>query len=107
MCKLFKNTAKECNLNQIKVTKGNVFKFLSTETAQYDFIFADPPYDISKIPDIARLVFERNLLTENGILVVEHQSLQNLEGHPNFVEKRKYGYSTFSFFENKNSSNNI
>lgn len=102
-----KNTAKECNLHQIKVFKADVFKYLSSETAQYDFIFADPPYDISRIPEIAQLVFDRNLLSENGILVIEHQSMQNLGAHPNFVEKRQYGYSTFSFFENKSLLENI
>ena len=96
-----KNTAKECNLPQIKAIKNDVFKFLNAETEQFDFIFADPPYDLSRIPEIAKIVFERNLLNENGILVVEHQSMQNLSNHPNFAEKRKYGYSTFSFFENK------
>jgi len=97
-----KNTAKDCQMDQIKVVKNDVFKFLSLETEQYDLIFADPPYDISRIPDIARLVFDRNLLSENGILIIEHQSMQNLGNHANFTEKRKYGYSTFSFFENKN-----
>ncbi|MBU1371302.1 MAG: RsmD family RNA methyltransferase [Bacteroidetes bacterium] len=95
-----KKTAEEQQLTQIKAIKADVFKFLKQETDQFDLIFADPPYDLSRIPEIPQLVFERKLLTKNGMLIVEHQSMQNLSNHPNFKETRKYGYSSFSFFEN-------
>lgn len=95
-----KNTSKEQNLNQIKAIKADVFKFLNQETSQFDLIFADPPFDLNRIPEIPSLIFDRNLLTENGLLVIEHQSMQDLSAHPKFNEKRKYGYSAFSFFKN-------
>ena len=95
-----KQIALDQNLNQIKAIKADVFKFLNQETNQYDLIFADPPYDLSRIPEIPHLVFERKLLAENGMLIVEHQSMQDLSQHPNFKENRKYGYASFSFFEN-------
>ena len=96
-----KNTAQQHQLTQIKASKADVFKFLKQETDQFDLIFADPPYDLNRIPDIAPLVFEQNLLKPNGILIIEHQSMQDLSNHPNFKEKRTYGYTAFSFF-NKN-----
>src|SRR6476469_1844608 len=73
-----KKIAEEQKLNQIKAVKADVFKFLKKETDQFDLIFADPPYDLSSIPEIPQLVFERELLTKNGMLIVEHQSMQNL-----------------------------
>lgn len=93
------DTAKQHGLEQIKTLKADVFKFLEQETEQYDLIFADPPYDISRIPEIATIVFERNLLKPDGLLIVEHQSMQNLSNHPAFVEQRRYGHSSFSFFQ--------
>lgn len=95
-----KATSKELDLTQISVFKSDVFKYLNSETEKYDLIFADPPYDISRIPEIAQIVFEKQLLTDDGLLIIEHQSMQNLGNHPNFTEKRKYGYSAFSFFQN-------
>ncbi len=95
-----KTTSQELNLEQISSFKSDVFKFLNAETEKYDLIFADPPYDIPKIPEIAQIVFNKQLLAEDGLLIIEHQSMQNLGNHPNFVEKRKYGYSAFSFFKN-------
>jgi len=56
---------------------------------------------LSKIPEIPKIIFEKNLLLPGGLLIVEHQSLQNLSNHAKFVEQRKYGHSSFSFFENK------
>ena len=94
-----KDMARQHKLEQIKTYKADVFKYLELETEQYDLIFADPPYDLNQIPAIPKIVFEKNLLLPGGLLNVEHQSLQNLSNHPAFVEQRKYGHSSFSFFK--------
>ena len=93
-----KDTARQHRLDQIKTYKADVFKFLEMETEQFDLIFADPPYDLNKIPKIPKMIFEKQLLKPGGLLIVEHQSMQNLSNHPAFVEQRKYGHSSFSFF---------
>jgi 16S rRNA (guanine(966)-N(2))-methyltransferase RsmD len=93
-----KDMACQHGLDAIKVYKDDVFKYLQLETAQYDLVFADPPYDLSRIPDIPKIIFEKKLLLPGGLLIVEHQSLQNLSNHPAFTEQRKYGHSSFSFF---------
>ena len=94
-----KDTAKQHGLGQVKAYKDDVFKYLQIETEQFDLIFADPPYDLDRIPDIPKIVFDKNMLLSDGLLIVEHQSLQNLSNHPAFVEQRKYGHSSFSFFK--------
>jgi 16S rRNA (guanine966-N2)-methyltransferase len=93
-----KDTARQHGLDAIKVYKDDVFKYLQLETAQFDLVFADPPYDLNRIPDIPKIIFEKKLLLPGGLLIVEHQSLQNLSNHPAFTEQRKYGHSSFSFF---------
>lgn len=94
-----KDTARQHKLEQISTFKADVFKYLEMETDQYDLIFADPPYDLNRIPEIPKIVFEKKLLKQGGMLVVEHQSMQNLSQHTGFVEQRKYGHSSFSFFK--------
>ncbi|WDF53867.1 RsmD family RNA methyltransferase [Mucilaginibacter sp. KACC 22063] len=96
--KYVNDTAKQHGLSQIKTFKADVFKYLEQETEKYDLIFADPPYDISRIPEIPVIVFNRDLLLPGGLLIVEHQSMQNLSNHPAFTEQRRYGHSSFSFF---------
>ncbi|WPV01904.1 16S rRNA (guanine(966)-N(2))-methyltransferase RsmD [Mucilaginibacter sp. cycad4] len=93
-----KDTSRQHKLTQIKTYREDVFKYLNIETEQYDLIFADPPYDLNRIPDLPKVIFEKSLLKPDGLLIVEHQSLQNLSNHPAFVEQRKYGHSSFSFF---------
>jgi 16S rRNA (guanine(966)-N(2))-methyltransferase RsmD len=93
-----KDTARQHRLTQITAHKSDVFKYLELETGQFDLIFADPPYDLNRIPEIPGIIFDKNLLQPGGLLIVEHQSLQNLSQHPAFVEQRKYGHSSFSFF---------
>lgn len=79
--------------------RADVFKYLKTCVYKYDLIFADPPYDLPNIPEIIRLVKENNLLNDGGFLIIEHASMQNLSSYKGYVESRKYGSSTFSFFE--------
>jgi 16S rRNA (guanine(966)-N(2))-methyltransferase RsmD len=95
-----KDTSRQHGLTNIKTFKADIFKYLQVETEQYDLIFADPPYDMNQIPEIPKIIFEKNLLSPDGLLIVEHQSMQNLSNHPAFVEQRKYGHSSFSFFKN-------
>jgi 16S rRNA (guanine966-N2)-methyltransferase len=94
-----KDTARQHKLENIKTYKADVFKYLQLETDQYDLVFADPPYDLNQIPEIPKMIFEKNLVAPGGLLIVEHQSMQNLSQHLAFVEQRKYGHSSFSFFK--------
>lgn len=94
-----KSTAKKYEFNQIEVRKADVFKLLNQMTGSYDIIFADPPYNMPNIPQIPVLVAAQKLLKPDGLLVVEHQSNMKLNSQPGYTETRKYGNSSFSFFE--------
>lgn len=91
---------KKHELEQITALKGDVFKFLDQHKKQYQIIFADPPYELPNIPDIAHKIIQNKLLTDNGVLVIEHPSFLKLNFLPGFTEARRYGNSSFSFFEN-------
>lgn len=78
--------------------RGDVFKYLKGTREQFDFIFADPPYELSALETIPDLIFENNLLKEEGLFVLEHGKKNNFESHPHFVEQRAYGSVNFSFF---------
>ena len=94
-----KEIAEKHQLNQISSRKADVFKILKQLAGPFDIIFADPPYNLATIPQIPALVREQNLLTENGLLVVEHQSNMQINAQLGFLETRKYGNSSFSFFK--------
>lgn len=95
-------TAKELDF-RIDAIKADVFKYLERNSEKFDLIFADPPYafETEEFIKIANLVFEQDLLLEDGVLIIEHSDQTDLSQHPKFSEQRKYGSSIFSFFEIK------
>lgn len=83
---------------------GDVFKYIKgNRKQQFDFIFADPPYELQELDTIPDLIFEHNLLKEDGILVLEHGKTKTFDSHPRFLEKRVYGSVNFSFFRQTRS----
>ncbi|WP_396167339.1 16S rRNA (guanine(966)-N(2))-methyltransferase RsmD [Flavobacterium sp.] len=95
-----KKTAKEFDLN-ITAIKNDVFKFLEKHKATYDIIFADPPYGIEQkqFEKLIELVFEKELLGPNGMLVVEHSKRTKLDHMMHFSFEKNYGGSVFTFYE--------
>ncbi|RZS90731.1 RsmD family RNA methyltransferase [Aquimarina brevivitae] len=100
-----KNTAKELEA-PIETIKSDVYSYLEKAAGKYDIIFADPPYDFSEAEflRIATLVFEHKLLSDDGVLIIEHAKHTSLEAGINYAHSRKYGSSVFSFF-NHNTVN--
>lgn len=94
-----KKTSKELDLNQIAVFKNDVFKYLKKYPKQFDLIFADPPYHLKNIRDIADLVFQNKLLKNDGVLIIEHDRNSDFSDHSNFTQHRKYGNVNFSIFK--------
>ena len=84
----------------IAVFKRDVSTFLKRCTESFNLIFADPPYDFSQeqLREIVALCFQKELLKEDGILIVEHSTQRDLSTLENFDTARKYGSTVFSFF---------
>ncbi|TJY34017.1 16S rRNA (guanine(966)-N(2))-methyltransferase RsmD [Pontimicrobium aquaticum] len=98
--KFIEKTAEDFNM-PIKAVKADVFKYLKTTNLKHTIIFADPPYDFSidtfsKIPE---LVFQNQLLEDDGLLIVEHSKHTDLSNLTNYSHSKSYGGNRFSFFE--------
>lgn len=90
-------------MNEVKTDKcipirGDVFKYIEGGRGQFDFIFADPPYELKGLETIPDLIFGHKLLKEGGLFVLEHGKKNNFEENPHFIERRVYGSVNFSFF---------
>lgn len=94
-----RKNAEEMKVEQdIRTVRMDILHFLKLTEEQYDIIFADPPYAYGKYEDLINLVFNRELLTENGILIVEHGKETKLDHITQFDFIRTYGNVNFSFF---------
>lgn len=78
--------------------RGEAFRFLKTCKQQYDLIFADPPYALKELATLPDIIFEKKLLKDEGIFVLEHGKDHDFSKHPHFKEHRQYGSVNFSIF---------
>lgn len=85
--------------DKFQIIKGEVFRFMKQSTQQYDFIFAGPPYALQNIDDIPMLVFKQNMLSDDGIFVLEHTPRNDYQQHPHFLKMKNYGTTIFSYFK--------
>lgn len=81
--------------------RGDVFKFLTGCRLRFNFIFADPPYDLEHLDTLPTLVLDNKLLEDDGIFVLEHGKNYDFGQHPNCFDHRTYGSVHFSFFSQK------
>lgn len=90
---------KKLNTEDCLPLRADTFRFIKSCRQQFDFIFADPPYALKELPQIPDLIFERQLLKEDGLFVFEHGKDNDFSQHPHFVEHRQYGSVNFSIFK--------
>lgn len=86
--------------DNMRVIKGDVFKFLNSPRGNYDIIFADPPYDHPRFGEIPQLVLDSGLLAPGGIFIMEHSSKYDFSGFPGFMQHREYGSVNFTILRN-------
>lgn len=89
---------KELGTKNAILMKADVFRYLEKCKGMFDFIFADPPYQLPNIPRIVNTIFQRELLLPGGIFVLEHGKNLSFTKHPCFISHRHYGSVNFSFF---------
>ncbi len=82
--------------------------FLSSEENNFDFIFADPPYNYFSANFVLEIISQANLTNENTIVVIEHDAKNkiNYDELPqgwDCYRNSQYGKAMLSFFSNSNS----
>jgi 16S rRNA (guanine966-N2)-methyltransferase len=99
MFSFIKKTIADLGLQNIKAVKSDVFRFIETCHDSFDFIFAGPPYALTTIDEIPKLIFEKGLLNKGGWFILEHTPRNNYRTFPFFIREKNYGTTVFSIFE--------
>jgi len=89
----------EWEIDNLDVYRADVLIHLKQDYQKYDLIFADPPFNLPEIKELPDLVFDNELLEDNGMLIVEHGNDTDFSQHKKFTKQRKFGSVFFSFFE--------
>jgi 16S rRNA (guanine(966)-N(2))-methyltransferase RsmD len=98
MYEFIRKTAATLRIENMKVVKLDVFKFINQCTDKFDFIFAGPPYALTTIDDLPKMIFEKQLLKKNGWFVLEHTPRNDYKTFPYYKSERNYGTTIFSTF---------
>jgi 16S rRNA (guanine966-N2)-methyltransferase len=98
MYEFIKKTSEALRLENFKVIKMDVFKFIGNCTGKFDFIFAGPPYALTSIDDLPKRIFEKQLLNKDGWFVLEHTPRNDYKNFPYYKSERNYGSTIFSTF---------
>ena len=100
MFDFIKKTAEALKIENLRMVKSDVFKFMQSCNEQFDFIFAGPPYALQTIDELPKIVFDRGLLKENGWFILEHTPRNDYQHYPFFRWARNYGTTIFTLFVN-------
>ena len=96
--KYIENMVGKLGIEGMRVIQADVFDFIANAKEQYDLIFAGPPYGLENLDDIPNIIFDANLVAEDGMFVLEHNPNHNFEHDERMRHMRNYGQTIFSFF---------
>ena len=76
-------------------------EFLKKCTDEFDLIFLDPPYNKGLITPVMELLKKRSLLKEDGIVILESDSVDSLPDFFGFYvfKQRRYGRTVVTLYK--------
>ncbi|MBI2794181.1 MAG: 16S rRNA (guanine(966)-N(2))-methyltransferase RsmD [Ignavibacteria bacterium] len=83
VCSQLTKTLQMFNIeDKAEVFADDALHFLNGDKNSYDLLFADPPYHLRMCNAIASAVDSRRLLSDGGLLIVEHGDMEVLISPP-------------------------
>jgi 16S rRNA (guanine(966)-N(2))-methyltransferase RsmD len=97
-CKQIKEHFMSLGYERAVVVTGDCFSYIQKSSLAFDFVFADPPFDMKDLENIPGLVNKSGIVKNDGVFVLEHGERMVFSEEDGFVESRKFGHVVFSFF---------
>lgn len=83
----------------LHLLRMDALRFIRESSTAFDFVFADPPYDLDGFGEIPQMVLESKLLHPGSIFIIEHSKNYDFSTLAGFSDHRVYGSVNFSIFE--------
>lgn len=112
------------NVESIKMIKQNLDKTHLTENAKvvnksyesclntlndkFDLIFLDPPYKLDIAVKALKIILDKNILNNNGLVIIETDEIERdkqeieLLDNVKIIDERKYGRANLIFIKEEN-----
>lgn len=86
--------------DRCEIVRADVYKYLERSGEEFDLVFVDPPYQMETAAALPSGIFERNLVSRNGLLVMEHAARLKIDQNEQFklALSRTFGNTVVSFF---------
>ena len=81
----------------IKIINASYNQALNMFDEQFDLILVDPPYASGVYTDVLNIIKDKNLLSNDGIIVCEHPNELEFQSPFEIFDKKRYGTVTLSF----------
>ena len=94
---LNKNIAKTRLTEKSIVLNEDFKKVLNTVNTKFDLIFIDPPYKSNFVEESINLIYEKSILNDDGLIIIETdetqkiQELLNSKSYINILKTKNYG----------------
>ncbi|MEQ8191293.1 MAG: 16S rRNA (guanine(966)-N(2))-methyltransferase RsmD [Candidatus Eremiobacterota bacterium] len=95
---------------QSTLIESDVFNVLKTLEGTFDIIFLDPPFPELHVEEVMKILSEKELIKDNGVLVIHHPVYKDYSeniGILNCTRKIKYGQNFLSFYTSYTSYTRI
>lgn len=93
---IIKNNIKRFD-DDIEVLNIDYKKYLKETNEKFDIIFLDPPYRSEVMNKALKIIEERKILNDGGIVVCEYEN-QKIETNLNKIREKNYGPKTITIF---------
>lgn len=93
-----RSVAAKLGADNLRQVRGDALRFISTCSATFDIIFADPPYDMPGFAEVPGAILGSKMVRPGTLVVVEHSKVHDFSDLPGFLEHRVYGSVNFSIF---------
>ena len=94
--------------DQYKIVNRDAIIFSRESKHKFELILMDPPFHYPPLNELMESIFRNNILSKNGILVVEHEISNPVNSDSKLFEiikQKKIGRSLISFIVNMESVN--
>ena len=77
--KVIRRNAQVLKRENICIKIDDVLSFLSGNPGNFDIIFVDPPYKLEIYEEVVKVLNERHIVSDNGIIVLESERELNID----------------------------
>jgi len=86
--------------DQVQTVSSDIEIFLESKVhVDFDFVFADPPYDFFMMAELPEIILENGYLKPDGWFILEHDKRHDFSEHANCVYSKAYGRTIASIFK--------